>query len=85
MIRGRLILETPAGDLECVLERLSSHGAATVELVEIELRAAGDSFVHHLRPVLVDGLARSAIDPKDTAERAGPFLRVYATHPREEA
>lgn len=85
MIRGRLILECAPGELDAALERFA-HGPVDVMLEDVEIGASGERLRHHLRPQSIVTPSVAAIDADDLPdERTGPLLRLYATHPPQEA
>lgn len=85
MIRGRLILEAPAGELEALLARFA-QGPVDLMLETVELEASDEDLRHDLRPQSIVAASVFTTDAHDLPEeRTGPLCRLYATHSPQEA
>lgn len=78
--RARLLLEAPGGELEDLLEKFA-QGAVVIELVGVELHASDGELRHDLRASSATMIGAGVVPREDLPERrAGPLLRLYATH-----
>lgn len=84
MPRARLTIVAAAGELEELVNRFA-EGAVDVMVELVCVEADGELLRHDLRPLDVTGVSSFATTDQLPDERTGPLVRVYATHPGEEA
>jgi hypothetical protein len=81
VIRGRLVLECDAGELEATLEKFA-HGPVDFMLEAVEVTASDELLRHDLHPIDAVSVGISVVDREDLPERrTGPLVRLYATRP----